>query len=191
MNHISIIILVLLFLFFFEKRTIIALLYFIGLTVLVAILISLDPFIRLINGEYLSYILILVQVGAISVLFGLVIMLLPDSSFRDSKLLSSFSFFSAISPRFQISKKYIFFFFLLFSSLLFFSSSSLFPYPFFSSPPFFFSTVSFFSPSLLFSDTLLFKIGFSLYTVPSFIIKFFLLTIILLLAIVGLFFLIS
>jgi NADH:ubiquinone oxidoreductase subunit 6 (subunit J) len=196
--------LLLLFLFFFEKRTLFSLLYFIGLTIIIAIFISLNPIIRFIDGEYLSYILILVQVGAISVLFGLIIMLLPDGGGVSSTPPLPVIFLKGPSrslkgvPSSLFSPVLLLLLSALFLSLLFFFP----PFPFLKgllgSLPLFCSELlprfSFLnSPPPLWEGSLgqtplLFKIGIALYTFPPFIFKFFLLTILLLLAIIGLFF---
>lgn len=64
-------------LFIYERKAINILIAYIGVTISLAIIIANDIEIRLIEGEYISYILILVQVSALTILFGFIIMLFP------------------------------------------------------------------------------------------------------------------
>ena len=67
-------------LFLYERKAINMLVAYIGMTITMAIIVGNSPYIRQVEGEYLSYILILVQVSALTILFGFIIMLFPRSS---------------------------------------------------------------------------------------------------------------
>lgn len=75
MNEISILLIIFSFLFLIEIKSINNLANYIGIVLSLAILISLlYP-----NLTYISFILILIQISALTILFGLIIMLFPNN----------------------------------------------------------------------------------------------------------------
>lgn len=86
MNEIYILFLILGTLFILENKSINLLAYYVGLVILLAVVISISPDLSNIyhqygNGiSYISYILILVQISALTILFGFIIMLFPNNS---------------------------------------------------------------------------------------------------------------
>lgn len=61
-------------LFIIERKSINTLANYIGITILIAILIAIN------NCEYISYLLILVQISGLAILFGFIIMLFPKNN---------------------------------------------------------------------------------------------------------------
>lgn len=80
MNQIYYIFILFSILFLIEKRAINILISFVGLIISVAIMLPSIQSLEKIDGEYYSYILILVQVSALTILFGFIIMLFPHLS---------------------------------------------------------------------------------------------------------------
>ncbi len=60
-------------LFIIERKSINTLANYIGITILIAILVAIN------NCEYISYLLILVQISGLAILFGFIIMLFPNN----------------------------------------------------------------------------------------------------------------
>lgn len=60
-------------LFIIERKSINTLANYIGITILIAILLAIN------NCEYISYLLILVQISGLAILFGFIIMLFPKN----------------------------------------------------------------------------------------------------------------
>lgn len=60
-------------LFIIERKSINTLANYIGITILIAILVAIN------NCEYISYLLILVQISGLAILFGFIIMLFPKN----------------------------------------------------------------------------------------------------------------
>lgn len=146
---------------------------YIGITIILAIILSLYGPMNLIEGEYISYILILVQISALTILFGFIIMLYPRQIIKKDKM-----------------NKFLILFSFIIISLFFNSFFSKFFFEDFSFPNHFLQG-SLESHNFSYYDIkLLRNIGELLYTDNNTIVKFLVLTIILLLAIVGLFFII-
>jgi len=90
MREIEVILIIFVLLYIIENKPINILMNFIGITISIAIILALNEYIRIIEGEYISYMLILVQVSALTILFGFIIMLyashlisdIPKSSFK-------------------------------------------------------------------------------------------------------------
>lgn len=85
MNEIYILFLILGVLFIIENKSINLLAYYVGMVILIAILISIYPDLNNIqqfwNGiSYISYMLVLVQISALTILFGFIIMLYPKNN---------------------------------------------------------------------------------------------------------------
>lgn len=85
MNEIYILFLILGVLFIIENKSINLLAYYVGMVILIAILISIYPDLnniqQLWNGiSYISYMLVLVQISALTILFGFIIMLYPNNN---------------------------------------------------------------------------------------------------------------
>ncbi len=80
MRGIDIIAIVFMILFLIERKSINILINYIGITIAIAMIIGNTPEIQAIEGEYLAYILILVQVSALTILFGFLIMLYPEKT---------------------------------------------------------------------------------------------------------------
>jgi len=74
MNEIFVLIIILGILFIIENKSINTLINYIGITLLLAIIIGLY------NCAYISYILILVQISALTIIFGFIIMLYPKNN---------------------------------------------------------------------------------------------------------------
>lgn len=195
MNQIYYIFILFCMLFLIETKAINILISFVALLLSLALIL---PYINISNfgnlenleGEYFSYALILVQVSALTILFGFVIMLFPTLSYSSTKLTSFY---------FLKKNKFIFLLFIniiiIFINIIdyniiksFYSFLKLLFVPIYNDN----STITF---SLDFSslnyDTIFFrKFGYYLYTIDNNIIKLLLITIILLLAIISLFFII-
>lgn len=151
--------------FLLEWRTLNALISYIGLTIILAIILAKDSIIQLIGGEYISYIIILVQVGAISVLFGLVLMIIQPTN-REIK---------------ESNKKRILLFIIYSTIMILLSYNKTQDYPQLLQP----------SDIQTNNGPLLYIIGQEFYTNLGSIIKLLVITVILLLAIIGLFFIIK
>lgn len=179
MNQIFFIFLLFSLLFIIESKAINILFAFVGIMITLAIQLGFDKNLSEINGEYYAYIIILVQVSALTILFGFIIMLYPKLSFsiRNSYLSDSF-----------------FFRYLRIFSLVLVGSGLV----YYLEPLSYLNLTSIESRSLEWSDTILIddtellrKLGTSLYSEDNNILKLIVLTIILLLAIIILFFLVS
>ena len=185
-------------LFLIERKAINILICFVGIVLTLAIQISTIFYIdkninilSLIDGQYFSYILILVQVSALTILFGFIIMLYPtlskDVNFKSSITLGTLKF---------KSKKLIFIFLILLEILIYiffyqyFDLIKSFFYSFYNE--FYYWLPSNYTLSQLndFDTSFLRKLGNNLYNDENNIIKLIFLTIILLFAIIALFFLI-
>lgn len=85
MNEIYILFIILGTLFIIENKSINLLAYYVGMVIIIAIIIGIYPNINKIeqywNGiSYISYILVLVQISALTILFGFIIMLYPKNN---------------------------------------------------------------------------------------------------------------
>lgn len=206
MNQIYYIFILFCLLFIIESKAINILISFVGIMITLAIQLANNQYLLDINGEYISYILILVQVSALTILFGFIIMLYPTLSIIKQK-----SIFSMVSPVTEKSSKTKYILFSLIFLTLIYSLYAFFELKMntvientqgnilsyyileklhldtivrYSSPEW--------SDIILSGDTeLLRKLGTSLYTEDNNIIKLILLTVILLLAIIILFFLVN
>lgn len=211
-------------LFLFENKAINILIAYIGLLISISILLPFFPYVQslhmgiegpllatlsTIEGEYYSYIIILVQVSALTILFGFIIMLFPSLSRSISKRTLPLNISQSDKLEiFKISNLIVIF-------LVFLIISFSFPYIF---TRYDYNISSLLFNSLLYSPTLcdivsiedsndiplnfiknyvsleespfLRKLGLSLFNNDSTILKLFILTFILLLAIISLFFLI-
>lgn len=185
MNQIFFIFLLFSLLFIIESKAINILFAFVGIMITLAILLGFDKTLSEINGEYFAYIIILVQVSALTILFGFIIMLYPKLSLSirntlisDSRLLRIFRFISLI---------------LIGTGLVYyFQPQSYLELSCFSSFPISPKGGIGWADTILIDDTeLLRKLGTSLYSQDNNIIKLIVLTTILLLAIIILFFLVS
>jgi len=78
MNEIYILFLILGTLFIIENKSINLLAYYVGMVILIAILISIYP--HYLGISYISYMLVLVQISALTILFGFIIMLYPKNN---------------------------------------------------------------------------------------------------------------
>lgn len=85
MNEIFILFIILGTLFIIENKSINLLAYYVGMVIIIAILITIFP--NLNNFEqtnigisYISYMLVLVQISALTILFGFIIMLYPKNN---------------------------------------------------------------------------------------------------------------
>lgn len=229
MNQIIYLLILFSLLYLIETKAINILLAFVAIIISLAfILPTITSNVENIESEYYSYILILVQVSALTILFGFIIMLFPNLSYStpknilNPKKLEKIDNNNYLSPMREISplppvgnynwqKKYIFISILSIIIFFFFFGTTLISYitPYFNLLAQFkfltsqhteISTTlvdNFYSTqdtinNLNNSDTLfLRKLGLNLYTIDHNIIKLLVLTIILLLAIISLFFLIT
>lgn len=85
MNEIFILFIILGTLFIIENKSINLLAYYVGMVIIIAILITIFPNLNNIeqscNGiSYISYMLVLVQISALTILFGFIIMLYPKNN---------------------------------------------------------------------------------------------------------------
>ena len=150
-------------LFIIEYKPINILMLYIGLTLILAIILSSYPPLLQIEGQYLSYILILVQISALTILFGFIIMIYPRQT--DSY---AYSLIIGIVGMISIGLILIYYYNITCYNITLENSVDL---------------------SIDSKDiTLLRKLGEILYTDNNNIIKLLILTLILLLAIIGLFF---
>lgn len=174
MDQIIYIFLLLNILFLIERKAINKLICYVGIVLTIALIISNLKDIKYINAEYISYILILVQLSALTILFGFIIMLYPILN----------------NPVSQVYKnKEIFIFLLSFILILYLLTKS-------HSLDFnYIQDIENMAP--LWKDKyvedmpFLSNLGNMLYNDNNTIIKLIILTIILLLAIIALFFIIS
>ncbi len=79
MEEIGIIYIIISILYIIERKPINILINYIGITIIIAISILNTPIMLSIGGEYISYIIIMVQVSAITIIFGFIIMLYPNT----------------------------------------------------------------------------------------------------------------
>lgn len=211
MNQLIYILILFSLLYLIETKAINILFSFVGIIISVSfILPTITPNIVIIESEYYSYILILVQVSALSILFGFIIMLFPNLSHsipisnnsnisKPPKNKKKSLYYKIIIISLLIISDIIFFYFLVKYQPVTLSEWKSTILSFFSS----FSAITWvqvgsnYIPiqeilnNINISDTLfLRKIGLMLYSVEHNIIKLIVLTIILLLAIISLFFLI-
>lgn len=85
MNEIFFLFIILGTLFIIENKSINLLALYIGMVIIIAILISIYPNLNNLNDfwngiSYISYILVLVQISALTILFGFIIMLYPKNN---------------------------------------------------------------------------------------------------------------
>lgn len=166
MNQIIYIFILFNLLFLIERKAINKLLTFVGIIITTALLLAEEM--KIIDGTYFSYILILIEVSALTILFGFIIMLFPNISTRSS--LSGPSLFN--NPLISI---------ILLIPLLFLlqSKTSLNIW----------NPFAYYSPEFSIEENnFIRKIGFLFFTENCSIFKLILLTLILLFAIVALFF---
>lgn len=182
MNEITILLIIFSLLFLIEIKSINNLANYIGIVLSIAILISLYfP-----SLSYISFILILIQISALTILFGLIIMLFPNNH---TLPISIFSSIKGNNQGIIISNKDKSIFILLFLLFILFNLD-------FSFSPFsFFPNLEYLNINYIYIITgdvndLLYKIGQAFYTDPHFISKFLLLTFLLFFAIVALFYLV-
>lgn len=208
MNQIIYILLLFCLLFLIETKAINILLSFVAIMLSLAfILPTITSNVGTIESEYYSYILILVQVSALTILFGFIIMLFPNLSHSTPKTLPKRTIdpepTKSMKPSFKLKSITIFISLLLLSFLFFRYSKGFFGLGYDFKLSFLhhsFQTLNYqgnlitvkeIINNINSSDTLfLRKIGVLLYSVDHNIIKLLVLTIILLLAIISLFFLI-
>jgi hypothetical protein len=179
MNQIFFIFLLFSLLFIIESKAINILFAFVGIMITLAIQLGFHNNLSEINGEYFAYIIILVQVSALTILFGFIIMLYPKLSFT--------------IPNSYFSNSFLFRYLRIFSLVLIGSGLVYYLEPLSNLN---FTVLNFtsseWSDTILIDDTeLLRKLGTSLYSEDNNILKLIVLTIILLLAIIILFFLVS
>lgn len=212
MNQIIYLLILFSLLYLIETKAINILLAFVAIIISLAfILPTITNNVESIESEYYSYILILVQVSALTILFGFIIMLFPNLSYSTPKNISTPKKLEKIDNNKNWQKKDIFISIISIIIFLFFFGTTLISYitPYFNLLAQFkfltsqhteISTTlvdNFYSTqdtinNLNNSDTLfLRKLGLNLYTIDHNIIKLLVLTIILLLAIISLFFLIN
>lgn len=86
MNQIYYIFILFCLLFIIESKAINILISFVGIMITLAIQLANNQYLLDINGEYISYILILVQVSALTILFGFIIMLYPYTLYNKTKI---------------------------------------------------------------------------------------------------------
>src|SRR5690242_13792923 len=79
MSQLEILLLITGIIFLFNKTNIDNLLLYVALVLIAALLVSQDSIIQYIGGSYISYVLLLVQLGGMSILFGMIMMLTPES----------------------------------------------------------------------------------------------------------------
>ncbi|PJF20192.1 NADH dehydrogenase subunit 6 (mitochondrion) [Paramicrosporidium saccamoebae] len=184
------------FLFLIETKAINILICFVGIMITVALQLSLNFNLSSIDGQYFSYILILVQVSALTILFGFIIMLYPSLSISTpttSIVVSNNKFENLdIQKGNKLIITLLFFFFLFNSVGIYFYGLDFYS--------FFFTTIKQLIPqkeiAINFNieeeqDTLFIrKLGYYLYSDSNNILKLIFLTIILLFAIIALFFLV-
>ena len=213
MNQIYYFFLLFSLLFLLETKAINILISFITLLISVALLLpslhlninGLEGNLQSIEGEFFSYILILVQVSALTILFGFIIMLFPSLS-HSSPITNSIQFSDKSFNLKSITLTFIILFFFFFLLLYLLSSDTIFSFfsdilfsPFSNNSynPLTFSynkesgiSLEEYNFSVLHNDSFfLRKIGYSLYSFDNSIFKLILITIILLLAIISLSFL--
>lgn len=160
-------------LFIIERKSINTLANYIGITILIAILVAIN------NCEYISYLLILVQISGLAILFGFIIMLFPKNHtyYIDSPKINQYNNDS--------------YFFILF--ILFFTP---FIYYLIGGKEFLFdilnlsNNISIWNDSLLnHSNLFISKLAYFLYFSNFYFFNFLFLTLFLLFAIIALFFL--
>jgi hypothetical protein len=197
-------------LFVLEYKAINILISFVGLIISLAIELSYNKGLSFIDGDYFSYILILVQVSALTILFGFIIMLYPTLPIRLKPLKEENSKITYILNKIKsLFNNKLIIIIMLISFILYIkhiNSKFLFEYFY-----------TFFNPNLDFkhlnnlsilntsfldiekynnfnyfqqNTDFLRKLGLSLYTNNNTIIKLIVLTFILLFAIIALFFLV-
>lgn len=184
MNQIFFIFLLFSLLFIIESKAINILFAFVGIMITLAILLGFDKTLSEINGEYFAYIIILVQVSALTILFGFIIMLYPKLSLTIHNTLISDSFHHSVTRRLLRIFRFISLILIGTGLVYYLQPQSYLELSCFSS--------SEWADNILIDDTeLLRKLGTSLYSQDNNIIKLIVLTTILLLAIIILFFLVS
>lgn len=220
MNQIYYIFLLFSILFLIERKAINILTSFVGIMISIALLLPtikiksiLGESLEKIDGEYISYILILVQVSALTILFGFIIMLFPNLShsgnikekkqkektYYNGLIISGLIFVILLISlilviKREASKEWIINFEKFIISIITIPSEYQ-EVEFKNLSNYQKGNLPFYSIELnnnIHNDTsLLRKIGKSLYSFDGSIIKLILITIILLLAIISLFFIIS
>lgn len=219
MNQIFYIFILFCLLFIIESKAINILISFVGIMITLAIQLAINRYLLDINGEYISYILILVQVSALTILFGFIIMLYPSLSLTTQKSIFSRKSPGLISNLNVTNNSSKTFRNIFFSIILLGLIYSIYTYLYLDLPTYGWkistnkiteNAISLYLSSKLQLDTilrfsspewsdcilsgdteLLRKLGTSLYTEDNNIIKLILLTVILLLAIIILFFLVN
>ena len=179
MNQIIYIFILFNLLFLIERKAINKLLTFVGIIITTALLLA--EHLKIIDGTYFSYILILIEVSAFTILFGFIIMLFPTISTRTPS--------SNLLPLFQPITISYGPFILLILPLIFLLSFYWYPitlYPPFSNLEELYYT----NLGELYdeSNNFIRKIGLLFFTENCSIFKLILITLILLFAIVALFF---
>lgn len=181
-------------LFLIEKKAINILICFVGIVITLAIQISTIFYnedniniLSLIDGQYFSYILILVQVSALTILFGFIIMLYPNLSKNNiNSSITIWRYFK--KPVFIILTLLELIFLLFFYQYL--DQIKLFIYNIYNETLYWLPTNNSIDHINTFESSFLSKLGNNLYNDENNIIKLIFITIILLFAIIALFFLI-
>jgi len=184
MNEITILLTIFSLLFLIENKSINNLANYIGIVISLAILISLNFHFC----KYISFILILIQISALTILFGLIIMLFPKNNTLPYNENSEEGLIRT-NPPLNISYLYFPLIILISLFLLFNFNFEGIYLP--NSSPFLHFDSNYWNLSLSeSSNSFLLKIGQLFYTEPNTIIKFFFLTFLLFFAIIALFYLI-